>query len=78
MLRLITSVAALCFTIIVCKQGYRIVASSIKYHKLSPTPLHLPMVIPKFALLFGFILLMLQFVVIIINECNFILNSKKV
>lgn len=78
LLRLITSVVALCFTIIVCKQGYRIVASSIKYHKLSPTPLHLPMVIPKFALLLGFILLMLQFVLIIISECNFILNNKKV
>ena len=78
MLRLITSTAALCFTIIVCKQGYKMIATSIKYHKFSPTPLHMPMVIPKFALLLGFILLMLQFVVIIINECNIILNSKKV
>ena len=76
-LKLITSVIALCFTIIVCKQGYKMVASSIKYHKLSPTPLHFPMVIPKSALLLGFILLMIQFVVIIFNEYNSILNNKK-
>ncbi|HBY56528.1 MAG TPA: TRAP transporter small permease [Candidatus Atribacteria bacterium] len=77
-LRLITSIMALWYTIIVCKQGYKMVVTSIKYHKLSPTPLHMPMVVPKFALLLGFIFLMLQFIVIIVDECNFILNSKKV
>jgi len=76
-IRLITNTACLLFTIFVCEQGYNMVISSIKYKKFSPTPLHIPMVIPKLAVLFGFVFLMLQFVKNIIDEFRLIKIVKK-
>ena len=60
-LRFLTSLAGTAYCALVTHQGWGMVAKALKYNKHSPTPLHVPMVVPLAALVIGFALLTLQF-----------------
>ncbi len=60
-LRCVTSLAGTIYCALVTHQGWDMVGKAIKYNKHSPTPLHVPLVIPLAAFVIGFVLLTLQF-----------------
>ncbi|MDD4229737.1 MAG: TRAP transporter small permease [Aminobacterium sp.] len=64
-LELITSIIGMFFSAYVTLQGVKMLEATLKYHKLSATPLRVPLWIPQLALPVGFGLLTLQFIIII-------------
>lgn len=60
-LRFLTSLAGTAYCALVTHQGWGMVGKALKYNKHSPTPLHVPLVIPLAALVIGFGLLTIQF-----------------
>ncbi len=57
----ITGIIGMVYCAIVSVQAYQMLALSIKFGKLSATPLRVPLWIPQSALLIGFVLLTFQF-----------------
>ncbi len=72
LLKICTNVMALVFCSQIALQGWTMIEKALKYHKHSPTPLQMPLWIPQSALFVGFLLLVLQFSVSIIDEITFI------
>ncbi len=64
-LEFFTSILGMLFSAFVTLQAWNMLEATLKYHKLSATPLRVPLWIPQLALLVGFALLTLQFIVII-------------
>lgn len=64
-LEFLTSIFGMLFSGFVTYQGWNMLKATLKYHKLSATPLRVPLWIPQLALLVGFALLTLQFLIII-------------
>ncbi|PIE54626.1 MAG: C4-dicarboxylate ABC transporter permease [Dethiosulfovibrio peptidovorans] len=76
-LRLITAVAGILFCSEVAYSGWHMVYKAVQYNKHSPTPLQVPIWIPQSAILVGFFLLTMQFVVIVIDEvCSLHLSNR--
>jgi TRAP-type C4-dicarboxylate transport system permease small subunit len=69
-LEIITSALGAAFSAVVCRQAYDMIASSIKYAKVSPTLLRVPLWIPQMSLLIGFGLLVFQFIFILIDRAS--------
>lgn len=63
-IRGITSVGGALFCLIITVQAFDMIKLSIRYSKVSPTLLKVPLWIPQAALLVGFLLLTLQFLFI--------------
>jgi TRAP-type C4-dicarboxylate transport system permease small subunit len=70
MLEVVTSIVGMGFSAVVAWQGYLMLASSLKFSKVSATPLRVPMWIPQSALFLGFALLTLQFLIIAVVRFN--------
>ncbi|MDR9769165.1 TRAP transporter small permease [Acetomicrobium sp.] len=64
-LETITSIIGMLFSAYVTFQGIEMLKGTLKYNKLSATPLRVPLWIPQLALPVGFGLLTLQFIIII-------------
>lgn len=77
LMKILTSIAGVLFCSEVSFQAWEMVQKTIKYQKHSPTPLQVPMWIPQTALLVGFVLLTLQFAVIILDEVCFIKTGER-
>lgn len=69
-LECLTSIVGTCFCAVVTWQGYEMVQLSLKFNRLSATPLRVPQWIPQMALLLGFALLTLQFVLLVIDTAG--------
>lgn len=61
-LKFLTSLAGAAFCALVTNQAWGMIGKAVKYNKHSPTPLHVPMVVPLAAFFIGFTLLTIQFV----------------
>ncbi|NLK30433.1 MAG: TRAP transporter small permease [Aminobacterium colombiense] len=64
-LEFFTSIMGMLFSAYVTLQGFEMLKATLKYNKLSATPLRVPLWIPQLALPVGFGLLTLQFVIIL-------------
>jgi TRAP-type C4-dicarboxylate transport system permease small subunit len=60
-LEVATSAVGLVFSAIVSLQAYEMIAATVRFGKVSATPLRVPLWIPQSALLMGFVLLTFQF-----------------
>ena len=67
-LEVLTSIFGMLFSAYVTVQGWNMVQATLKYHKLSATPLRVPLWIPQLALSVGFLLLTLEFMIIIFTK----------
>ncbi len=76
-LEFVTSIFGMLFSAYVTVQGWNMLKATLKYHKLSATPLRVPMWIPQLALLVGFGLLTLQFIIIISAKFSIFSNQEK-
>ncbi len=56
-----TSAVGMVFSAIVAVQAYEMIAATVRFGKVSATPLRVPLWIPQSALLMGFVLLTFQF-----------------
>lgn len=65
---ILTSAIGMIYCALVAVQAYQMLASSIKFGKLSATPLRVPLWIPQSALFIGFVLLTCQFLLIILKS----------
>jgi len=63
-----TGLVGVLYCLIVSQQAWQMLAMSIEYGKLSATPLRVPLWIPQSSLLIGFVLLTLQFMLIVISR----------
>lgn len=63
-----TSTIGLAFCAIVSIQAYQMIAATVRFGKVSATPLRVPLWIPQSALLIGFLLLTFQFGLILVNR----------
>jgi len=64
----LTGAIGMIYCAIVAVQAFQMLMSSLKYGKLSATPLRVPLWIPQSALLIGFVLLTCQFFLIILKS----------
>ncbi len=76
-LEFVTSIFGMLFSAYVTVQGWNMLKATLKYHKLSATPLRVPMWIPQLALLVGFGLLTLQFIIIISAKFSVFSGQEK-
>jgi len=60
-LELVTSAVGMVFCAIVSLQAYEMIRATVRFAKVSATPLRVPLWIPQSALLMGFVLLTFQF-----------------
>ena len=60
-LEIVTSAVGAVFSAIVSIQAYEMIAATVRFGKVSATPLRVPLWIPQSALLMGFVLLTFQF-----------------
>jgi TRAP-type C4-dicarboxylate transport system permease small subunit len=60
-LEMVTRTVGMLFCAIVSVQAYDMIAATLRFGKVSATPLRVPMWIPQSALLMGFVLLTFQF-----------------
>lgn len=77
LLKVLTSLIGVAFCSEVAIQGWGMIVSAVKYQKHSPTPLQIPLWIPQSALFFGFSILALQFVVIVLDEFDFLRTGER-
>ena len=77
LLKVFTSLVGVVFCGEVAVQGWGMIATAVKYQKHSPTPLQIPLWIPQSALFVGFTLLALQFVVIVMDEIDFLRTGER-
>jgi len=76
-LEFITSILGMLFSAYVSVQGWNMVQATLKYHKLSATPLRVPLWIPQLALFVGFLLLTFEFAIIICTKFSELGNFSK-
>lgn len=69
-LECLTSIVGTCFCAVVTWQGYEMVRLSLRFNRLSATPLRVPQWIPQMALLVGFALLTLQFALLALETAG--------
>ncbi|MHB8090713.1 MAG: TRAP transporter small permease subunit [Syntrophales bacterium] len=65
-----TGIVGALYCLIVTQQAWQMLAMSFEYGKLSATPLRVPLWIPQSALLIGFVLLTLQFIIIVLKRLS--------
>jgi TRAP-type C4-dicarboxylate transport system permease small subunit len=63
-----TGAVGVVFCAIVAVQAYQMIAATLRFAKVSATPLRVPLWIPQSALLLGFVLLTFQFAFIILDR----------
>lgn len=63
-----TSAVGAVFCAIVSVQAYQMIAATVRFGKVSATPLRVPLWIPQSALLMGFVLLTFQFAFLILDR----------
>ena len=63
-----TSAVGGLFCAIVSLQAYEMIAATVRFGKLSATPLRVPLWIPQSALLMGFVLLTFQFALLMVDR----------
>ena len=68
MLEVLTSAVGAVFSAIVSVQAYEMIAATLRFGKVSATPLRVPLWIPQSALLMGFVLLTFQFAFLILDR----------
>ncbi|AER65964.1 Tripartite ATP-independent periplasmic transporter DctQ component [Thermovirga lienii DSM 17291] len=74
-LEIITSVLGMFFSAYVATQGWDMVQASLKYQKLSATPLRVPIWIPQLAIFIGFSLLALEFFILVCAKISEVRNA---
>ena len=67
-LETVTSTVGAIFCGIVSVQAYEMIAATVRFGKVSATPLRVPLWIPQSALLMGFVLLTFQFAFLIVDR----------
>lgn len=73
----ITSIMGVIFCVIVVKQGWSMVATSIRLHRLTDNLLHIPVWWTQIPLVIGFVLLALQFTLIVVDRVAEICSPKE-
>ena len=73
----VTGIIGMIYCAIVTVQAYQMLMLSVKYGKLSATPLRVPLWIPQSALLIGFVLLTFQFFLIALKSMLEVRDSHK-
>ena len=68
MLEAVTSAVGAVFCSIVSVQAYEMIAATVRFGKVSATPLRVPLWIPQSALLMGFVLLTFQFAFLVLDR----------
>ncbi len=68
MLEAATSAVGAVFCGVVAVQAYEMIAATVRFDKVSATPLRVPLWIPQSALLMGFVLLTLQFAFLVLDR----------
>ena len=68
LLEVMTSAVGAVFCAIVSIQAYEMIAATVRFGKVSATPLRVPLWIPQSALLMGFVLLTFQFAFLIVDR----------
>jgi len=68
LLEVLTSAVGAVFSAIVSIQAYEMIAATLRFGKVSATPLRVPLWIPQSALLMGFVLLTFQFAFLIVDR----------
>ena len=63
-----TSTIGTFFCAIVSVQAYQMIAATVRFGKVSATPLRVPLWIPQSALLMGFVLLTFQFAFLVVDR----------
>jgi C4-dicarboxylate transporter DctQ subunit len=64
----VTGAVGAVFCAIVSIQAYQMIAATVRFGKVSATPLRVPLWIPQSALLMGFVLLTFQFAFLIVDR----------
>jgi TRAP-type C4-dicarboxylate transport system permease small subunit len=77
MLEIVTSSIGAVFCTIVTVQAYEMIAATLKFGKVSATPLRVPLWIPQSALLIGFLLLAFQFSFIIFDRTAELVTQRE-
>lgn len=73
----VTGIIGMVYCAIVSVQAYQMLMLSVKFGKLSATPLRVPLWIPQSALLIGFVLLTFQFFFMAVKSVVELRNSQK-
>lgn len=68
LVEVVTSAVGAVFCAIVSMQAYQMIAATVRFGKVSATPLRVPLWIPQSALLMGFVLLTFQFAFLIVDR----------
>jgi TRAP-type C4-dicarboxylate transport system permease small subunit len=68
LVEVVTSAVGTVFCAIVSMQAYQMIAATVRFGKVSATPLRVPLWIPQSALLMGFVLLTFQFAFTIVDR----------
>ena len=68
LVEVVTSAIGGGFCAIVSVQAYQMIAATVRFGKVSATPLRVPLWIPQSALLMGFVLLTFQFAFLIVDR----------
>jgi TRAP-type C4-dicarboxylate transport system permease small subunit len=67
-LEAVTSTVGAVFCAVVSVQAYEMIAATVRFGKVSATPLRVPLWIPQSALLMGFVLLTFQFAFLVLDR----------
>ena len=67
-LEALTSTVGAVFCAVVSVQAYEMIAATVRFSKVSATPLRVPLWIPQSALLMGFVLLTFQFAFLVLDR----------
>jgi TRAP-type C4-dicarboxylate transport system permease small subunit len=67
-MEVVTGAVGAVFCAIVSIQAYQMIAATVRFGKVSATPLRVPLWIPQSALLMGFVLLTFQFAFLIVDR----------
>lgn len=76
-LEFFTSILGTVFSAYVAFQGWHMLEATLKYGKLSATPLRMPLWIPHLALLVGFSILTLQFIILTGSKFSAVTGQDK-
>jgi len=68
LVEVVTGAVGAIFCAIVSVQAYQMIAATVRFGKVSATPLRVPLWIPQSALLMGFVLLTFQFAFLILDR----------
>jgi C4-dicarboxylate transporter, DctQ subunit len=68
LVEVVTGAIGAIFCGIVSVQAYEMIAATVRFGKLSATPLRVPLWIPQSALLMGFVLLTFQFALLLVDR----------